>query len=114
MNQTENCSNSPNKFEFPILNASSACCPAPAGNSQNRMADVDQSFVTGSVNTPMGPIPQVTSELRRQDRWGAVKARWGVGRMDYTIDPGLYALDKLPTGRRLRQMMNAFVLCIEG
>lgn len=94
MNKTENCSNSPDKFEFPILNASSACCPAPAGNSQNRMAGLDQSFVTGSVNIPVGPVPQVTSELRRQDRWGAIKARWGVGRMDYTVDPGLYALDK--------------------
>ena len=26
------------------------------------------------------------------DRWGTIKARWGVGRMHYTIDPGLYAL----------------------
>jgi len=26
----------------------------------------------------------------------------------------LYAPDKLPTGRRLREMMNAFVFCIEG
>ena len=94
MNKTENCSNSPDKFEFPILNASSACCPAPAGNSQNRMAGLDQSFVTGSVNTPVGPVPQVTSELRRQDKLGAINARWGVGRMDYAVDPGLYALEK--------------------
>ena len=27
-----------------------------------------------------------------RDRWGGVKARWGVGRMHYTIEPGLYAL----------------------
>ena len=26
----------------------------------------------------------------------------------------LYAPDKLPTGRRLREMMNAFVFCVEG
>lgn len=94
MNKTENCSNSPDKFEFPVLNSSSACCTAPAGGSPNRAAGLDQSFVTGLVNTPVGPVPQVTSELRRQDQWGAIKARWGLGRMDYTVDPGLYALDK--------------------
>ncbi|MDP1991215.1 MAG: mercury methylation corrinoid protein HgcA [Syntrophales bacterium] len=48
--------------------------------------------MTGSVSTPAGSVPRVSSELRRQDHWGAIKARWGVGRMDYSIDPGLYAL----------------------
>ncbi|MDD5170234.1 MAG: mercury methylation corrinoid protein HgcA [Syntrophales bacterium] len=40
----------------------------------------------------MGELPRVSSELRWQDRLGTIKARWGVGRMDYMIDPGLYAL----------------------
>ncbi len=52
----------------------------------------DQVFVTGSVSTPAGSVPRVSSELHWQDRWGSIKARWGVGRMDYAIDPGLYAL----------------------
>lgn len=26
------------------------------------------------------------------DRFGSMKARWGIGRMHYTVDPGLYAL----------------------
>ncbi|PIU99916.1 MAG: acetyl-CoA synthase subunit gamma, partial [Syntrophobacterales bacterium CG03_land_8_20_14_0_80_58_14] len=42
--------------------------------------------------TPAGSVPRVSSELQWRDHWGAVKARWGVGRMDYSIDPGLYAL----------------------
>jgi len=37
-------------------------------------------------------MPQVTSSLLWADRLGTLKARWGVGRMHYTIDPGLYAL----------------------
>ncbi len=53
---------------------------------------LDQGFVTGSVSTPAGIVPRVSSELHWRDHWGAVKARWGVGRMDYSIDPGLYAL----------------------
>ena len=51
-----------------------------------------QSFVVGSVQTPVGPIPQVSSFLAWADGLGAFKARWGIGRKHYTIDPGLYAL----------------------
>ncbi|PKN19167.1 MAG: acetyl-CoA synthase subunit gamma [Deltaproteobacteria bacterium HGW-Deltaproteobacteria-6] len=53
---------------------------------------MDQAFVTGSIATPAGAIPKVGSVLTSRDRWGTIKARWGVGRMDYAIDPGLYAL----------------------
>ncbi|MFB3886708.1 MAG: mercury methylation corrinoid protein HgcA [Thermodesulfobacteriota bacterium] len=40
----------------------------------------------------MGPVPQVSSSLVWADRLGTFKARWGINRMHYTIDPGLYAL----------------------
>lgn len=51
-----------------------------------------QPFVVGSLVTPHGEIPRVSSELSWSDRWGSIKARWGVGRMHYEVDPGLYAL----------------------
>jgi hypothetical protein len=34
----------------------------------------------------------VSSSLARKDQWGAFKVRWGIGRMKYAVDPGLYAL----------------------
>ena len=37
-------------------------------------------------------MPKISSHLKRSDHWGTIKARWGVGRMHYTLDPGLYAL----------------------
>jgi hypothetical protein len=92
MNKTDKYSDSPSKFEFPILNTSTACCPMPAGISPAHSAGLEQSFVTGSYNTAAGPVPQVSSTLQPSDHWGTFKARWGVGRMDYAIDPGLYAL----------------------
>ncbi len=46
----------------------------------------------GSIQTSVGLVPQVTSALLWADRFGTFKARWGIGRMHYTIDPGLYAL----------------------
>lgn len=45
-------------------------------------------------------MPQVSSALRLADHWGTFKTRWGIGRMNYKVDPGLYALgnpdDKAP------------------
>ena len=41
-------------------------------------------------------------------------SRSKVERGDFSHFLGLYSPDKLPSGRRLRQMMNSFVFCIEG
>ena len=53
---------------------------------------LDQPFVTGSVQTSVGEIPQISSSLGWADHLGSIKARWGIGRMHYTVEPGLYAL----------------------
>jgi len=51
-----------------------------------------QPFVIGSVKTPLANVPKISSSLAWSDKWGSFKARWGVGRMNYTVNPGLYAL----------------------
>jgi hypothetical protein len=56
------------------------------------LPSLDQPFVAGSVQTAVGEVPRVSSSLTRADHWGSIKARWGVGRMHYTVEPGLYAL----------------------
>lgn len=76
---------------FPIYPGAAGCC-AGIEETQTKSPELKQQFVTGSVATPVGRLPRVSSELKWRDRWGAIKARWGVGRMDYSIDPGLYAL----------------------
>ena len=53
---------------------------------------MNQPFIIGSVQTPTADIPKISSDLSWPDHWGSIKARWGVGRMHYTVDPGLYAL----------------------
>ena len=52
---------------------------------------MNQPFIIGSVQTPTGDVPKISSDLNWPDHWGSIKARWGVGRMNYTVDPGLYA-----------------------
>ncbi len=46
----------------------------------------------GSIKTKTGEVPRVSSTLRFDDHWGTFKARWGIGRMNYRVDPGLYAI----------------------
>ena len=56
------------------------------------LPSLEQPFVEGSVSTKIGRVPQVSSSLTWHDHWGTTKARWGVGRMHYTVEPGVYAL----------------------
>ena len=58
------------------------------------LPSLDQAFVKGSVETPAGRVPQISYSLEGADYWGTVKARCGIGRMDYTVEPGLYALGR--------------------
>ena len=37
-------------------------------------------------------MPRIASELTFGDHLGACKARWGLGRMDFIVPPGLYAI----------------------
>ncbi len=71
---------------FPM--ASSCCGP----DDSPALPDLDQPFVIGSVSTPAGGVPRVAADLTAADHLGTFKARWGVGRMHYTVQPGLYAL----------------------
>jgi hypothetical protein len=92
MNQTDDPSHQNKTLSMLPIYSDSACCGTTPVEEPSHPPRPDQGFVTGTVSTPAGSVPQVSSELRRQDHWGTIKARWGVGRMDYAIDPGLYAL----------------------
>lgn len=64
-----------------------SCCDGPTG----RGTELPPS-VAGTMETPAGPVFRVTSRFTTRDRLGAWKVRWGIGRTDYTVAPGLYAL----------------------
>lgn len=42
--------------------------------------------------TAAGRVPRIATDLRFRDHLGAYGARWGIGRMDYIVPPGLYAI----------------------
>ena len=47
-------------------------------------------FVDGFVGTPAGPVPKVGTALSLRDHLGTVRARVGIARNRYKINPGLY------------------------
>ena len=56
------------------------------------LPSIDQPFVVGAIDTQGGKVPKISSVLSFRDNVGSVKVRFGIGRMNYTVDPGLYAL----------------------
>jgi acetyl-CoA decarbonylase/synthase complex subunit gamma len=49
-------------------------------------------WIDGTLVTEEGAVPRVRTALGLRDRWGAIRARWGIGRMDFSVPPGLYAV----------------------
>ncbi len=49
-------------------------------------------YSTGTVDTPGGSVLRASSDWSRADYWGMVKSRSGAFRMNYAVEPGLYAV----------------------
>ena len=52
----------------------------------------NHAWIVGSISTPIGDVPLVSHRLSRKDVIGRWKARWGIDRMNYNVNPGLYAI----------------------
>ncbi len=53
---------------------------------------MNASFITGQVHSVTGTIPQISTVWSWLDVLETIKVRWSVGRMNYKVDPGLYAV----------------------
>jgi len=66
---------------------------SPANPAPARPAPTpNEPWVRSVLETPSGPVPVVSTRLTWQDRLGSWKARWGINRMNYRVQPGLYAV----------------------
>ncbi len=61
----------------------SACCEQSSGAVP---------WVDGSVETAVGAIPRLRTSWSGADRRGAWKVRWDLGRLTYSVSPGLFAV----------------------
>lgn len=67
------------------------CCGQPSTPEESRLPDQSESgWVTGRTLTPAGEVLQAATSLRAEDIIGSWKARWGINRHNYKINPGLY------------------------
>ena len=55
---------------------------------------MNDKYILGTINTEIGIVPQVSSLWSNSDIWSAIKVRWSIGRMSYSIKPGMYAVGK--------------------
>lgn len=67
------------------------CCGPPASTGGGVITDKVPGF-TEWLDTPAGRVPRISSRLGIGDHLGACKARWGIGRMEYIVPSGLYAI----------------------
>lgn len=61
----------------------------------NEAAQIDAAtspWIEGYVEGPYGGIPRLRTTLDQKDKLGAAKVRLGIGRDDYIVPPGLYAV----------------------
>ena len=74
----------------------SCCCSATGYCAGEAITPYDKKdeWVTGEIRTAQGSVPVISADLHFKDTLGAWKVRWGIGRMKYKINPGLYAVGK--------------------
>ena len=53
---------------------------------------MQREYIIGWIDSVAGRIPRVSSTFSTKDKWGAVKVRLNINRMNYRVDPGIYAL----------------------
>lgn len=72
----------------------SCCCGGGSDCSSEPITQYNKkdNWIVGKIQTPIGGLPQVSTQLSFKDTIGAWKARWGINRMNYKINPGLYAV----------------------
>ncbi len=80
----------PLKVRLRAPSAAGACCCQP---EKIRMKySPSASWVTGTISTPAGPVQRVSTKLLPSDMWGSVRMRFGFGRDNYRIEPGIYCV----------------------
>jgi acetyl-CoA decarbonylase/synthase complex subunit gamma len=70
--------------------ASTSCC-SPKQQVKPKL-DITGNYIVGWTDTKIGKIPNVSTRLSKADKWGSLKVRLDINRMNYEVQPGLYAV----------------------
>lgn len=98
-NHTCNCSSvSPTRSacDCNSISESDSTCDCSTNNmcssTSTKYYTHKNKWIIGYRNTPHDPVPQVSTKLNMRDILDAWKVRWGINRMNYKINPGLYCV----------------------
>lgn len=79
--------------DLPIYESEAvSCCITSQEEAEKTVYPYNESILDGTKETVIGQVQRVKTALTAADQFGSVKARWGVGRMNYAIAPGLYCV----------------------
>jgi len=53
---------------------------------------MQKNFIIGQISTNTGKVNQISTQWSQKDIWDTIKVRWSIGRMDYKVKQGLYAV----------------------
>lgn len=83
-------------LSVPADTAQTPCCGGPCACASSIVAgqleESSHPWIERVLETRAGTVPVVRTRLLPSDRWATLKVRWGLGRMAYTVPPGLYAV----------------------
>lgn len=54
--------------------------------------DLNEKWISDEISTSEGLVPRVKTKLTTEDKLGVFKVRFGINRMNYKINPGIYAV----------------------
>jgi CO dehydrogenase/acetyl-CoA synthase delta subunit len=80
------------KFLSIQTKASAPPCDCHTEMSETKHSINAKDYIVGSIQTPAGMIPRISSKLKVRDYIGAFRVRWGIRRDTYRVNPGLYAV----------------------
>lgn len=66
-------------------------CSCSSAGSES-LGIVKTGYITGYVETAAGKVPKVSAVLSSSDVLATWKVRWGIGRMNYMVAPGIYCI----------------------
>ncbi len=68
------------------------CCEMTNDDGSCEKERIEAKWITGYVPAAAGEVPQAATKLDFSDTFGSWKCRWSIGRMDYTVEPGIYCV----------------------
>ena len=51
-----------------------------------------KNYIIGDIDTTIGKVTQISTVWNRSDVWSTIRVRWSIGRMNYKVKQGLYAV----------------------